>query len=216
LGLNSHADSGNHAEMILVIKIAWKAVLALLLVMGIIYLPADIGGVAEAYPGLARAFGMLDRVSLLVAVAVILVLYILWMDVRPYVRRWFLPSIEKTGKECRELADEIFSEKAKWDVLHAEPFFAIRDEQGQMAAMDRSSRAQRQLIAIMHQKFGGRVQYNMEKLRSLGVAAPLFRSPEYHIFQLATFLSAVGSALEAQQIDIAKAYAVSFEKTLHD
>jgi hypothetical protein len=62
------------------------------LLIGIIYMPADLFGLTDTYPALGRLVAMIDRFALLAFLAAMLVLYVLWMDLRPTIRGWMAPA----------------------------------------------------------------------------------------------------------------------------
>lgn len=66
----------------------WDLIVFAGLIVGIIYLPADIFGLAQAYPTLGRAAAMIDRFTLLAGFALLLVAYIAWIDFRPIYQEW--------------------------------------------------------------------------------------------------------------------------------
>jgi hypothetical protein len=69
-----------------VVKRWWDFVAAFATLLGILYVPADLFGLAEQYPVLGRVAAMADRFTVLAAFSGILVLYILWIDARPWLR----------------------------------------------------------------------------------------------------------------------------------
>ncbi len=90
--------------MLRLLRKLWDAVGFAGLLIGIIYIPADLYGLADTYPWLLTVSGMFDRFDLVVGFAVLCVAYIFWMDLRPYLKRRH----QKRGRRLtiRQMADE--------------------------------------------------------------------------------------------------------------
>lgn len=74
--------------MLAVLKRFWDFVGFAGSLLGIIYIPADLYGLTDAYPWLGRVAAMVDRFTLLAIFATVLVLYIFWIDLRPWLSRF--------------------------------------------------------------------------------------------------------------------------------
>ena len=58
--------------------------------LGVAYAPSDLFGLTEAYPWLERVMEV-DREAILIGFSFLLVLYVAWIDARPYFRKFFKP-----------------------------------------------------------------------------------------------------------------------------
>ncbi|MCT7374417.1 hypothetical protein [Chelativorans salis] len=96
-----------------VIKRFWDALAFGGLLIGLIYIPADLYGLPDAYPWLRTVATMVDRSDLILAFAILAVAYIIWMDARPFLSRFKENRTRKRlstlGQECINLSREILS-----------------------------------------------------------------------------------------------------------
>ena len=72
--------------MLSVLKILKEWLIALGGYLGILYIPSDLFGLSEAYPRLKMVTNMIDRFTILAIFSGFLVLYILWIDLRPLIK----------------------------------------------------------------------------------------------------------------------------------
>lgn len=74
--------------MLRLLKKFWDAICFAGLLVGLLYIPADLYGLTDTYPWLRRVTATVGRFDLLVGFSVLTVAYIIWADIRPLVRRW--------------------------------------------------------------------------------------------------------------------------------
>ncbi len=91
----------------------WDAIAFAGTLIGIIYIPANLFGLADTYPSLQRVTAMIDRFDVLAGFSAIAVLYIFWIDLRPMLRRFFSKASFVSGPiECKsspiKLGDETY------------------------------------------------------------------------------------------------------------
>lgn len=209
--------------MLKFIKKFWDGIFAFGGLIGIIYIPADLFGLPEAYPPLTRVLAVLERFTILAAFTAVLVVYIFWMDARPFVRRW-RAKIEHTAdlpvlaRECRELGQAIHSEIRIRNASAPSAFFAVsHDEVKRMEAMDASSAYNRTSIDIYSERFQGKAIRLLQKLGSIGAIVDVSRqATPYHMQELAVFFCAAGEALEDGDIEGLKALAQDISRAAHD
>jgi hypothetical protein len=72
--------------MLKIFRKFWDVILTFFTYLGILYGPADLFGLPQTYPVLGQVADMLDRFTLLAIFSGILVVYILWIDLRPLIR----------------------------------------------------------------------------------------------------------------------------------
>lgn len=93
------------------LKRFWDALVFVGLLIGLVYIPADLYGLPDAYPWLRTASDIFDRSDLILGFAIIAVTYIVWMDARPYFirigERRRAERLALLGQECLDLSRAI-------------------------------------------------------------------------------------------------------------
>jgi len=186
-------------------SIAWFAGL-----VGILYVPADTFGFFEAYPQLAALTSTIDRFTVLAVFSALLVSYILWIDVRPFIKRYLSakPSEEvlrAAGNDCLALASEIALE-IMGRTRSAPLGFSESglDDREQRRFMDESSAYSWESIHIYSYRFSSRLSDLFRRLRKIGVDIPPLESDPllpHWMEDIARFLNGAGPAVAVGDIN---------------
>ena len=92
--------------------------------LGVLYSPADLWGLPETYPWLGEVTSMLDRFDVLAIFSGLCVLYILWMDLRPFYKKWRANALGPKKKS--ELADRARLASVEINEIIGEEFKPIK------------------------------------------------------------------------------------------
>jgi hypothetical protein len=185
-------------------SIAWFAGL-----VGILYVPADTFGFFEAYPQLAALTSTIDRFTVLAVFSALLVSYILWIDVRPFIKRYLSA---KPSEEVLRAAG-----MTAWRLLRDRVGIMGRtrsaplgfsesglDDREQRRFMDESSAYSWESIHIYSYRFSSRLSDLFRRLRKIGVDIPPLESDPllpHWMEDIARFLNGAGPAVAVGDIN---------------
>lgn len=200
--------------------IAWLAGLG-----GVLYVPADVFGFLKAHPQLAVLTSTVDRFAILALFSTLLVFYLFWIDVRPYIKSYFTsaPSEETlraVGNDCLALASdiamELMSRTRSAPRGDLEPGLGDR---AQRRLMDESSAYGWESVQIYSDRFSSKVAGLFQKLRRVGVEVPPLESSPllpHWMEDIARFLACAGPAVAAGDIDRANQLVFTLKREIQD